>query len=157
MQGDEPLSQEDVTYYISRIKEGNPDTEQSRALLRLFCVRAKELKFPDSPFPDALLELLIAAFEGYLSGDQKDLEKSLGLKRRGRPVNPEIVSRNKLIAADVIRIVLEKNKPLADNSKEQGAFSIVAESYELSDSEVRDIYYKHENDGLAIILCERLT
>jgi len=150
------LREEDVEYYVSRIKKGDPDIEGSKALLRLFCDDAKNLKFPESPFSDPLLKLLVCAFENYLSGSEKDLEKSLGLKRRGRPVNPKIRERNKLIAADVIRLKLD-GKPLADNFYTQGAFSTIAERQKLSESEVRDIYYEYKYDGMSILISERLA
>ena len=102
-----------------------------------------------------MLELLISAFEKYLSGEERDLEKALGLKRRGRPVDPNIEKRNIFIALDVLRLHLD-NKPLVDNKNEQGAFSTVAEAKSLSDSEVRDIYYKHRDDAMAVEICSRL-
>ena len=147
---DEILSQGDVAHYVALIREGNPDIEGSKGLLRLFCARAKNLKFLVSPFPEPLLELLVSAFENYLSGKEKDIEKSLGLKRRGRPVSRKIQQRNVFIAIDVLRLHLE-GKPLTDNRDEQGAFSTIADNSRLSDSEVRDIYYKHYDDAMSII------
>ena len=155
MQDDELLSVGDVAHYVSLIREGKPNIEGSQGLLRLFCARAKKLKFPVSPFPEPLLELLISAFEKYLSGEERDLEKALGLKRRGRPVDPDIQKRNILIALDVLRLYLD-NKRLGDNKNEQGAISTVAEAKSLSDSEVRDIYYKHRDDAMAVEICSRL-
>jgi len=149
------LPEEDVEYYVSRIKKGDADIAGSRALLRLFCDRAKNLKFPESPFPDPLLELLVCAFDNYLSGSEKDLEKSLGLKRRGKPVNPKIRGRNKLIAADVMRLAFD-GIPLMDNLAGEGAFSIVAERNKISESKVRDIYYKYKDDGMSILVYEHL-
>ena len=154
MQDDELLSAGDVAHYVSLVRKGNPNIEGSKGLLRLFCARAKKLKFPVSPFPEPLLELLISAFEKYLSGDERDLEKALGLKRRGRPVDPKTEKRNIFIALDVLRLHLD-NKPLVDNRDEQGAFSTVAEAKSLSDSEVRDIYYKHHDDAMAVEICSR--
>ena len=144
---------EGVAYYVSRIKKGNPDIEGSKALLRLFCDRAKKLKFPKSQFPVPLLELLVSAFEEYLSGSETDLEKSLGLKRRGKPVNPKIRERNKLIAADVMRLTID-GIPLMDNSDRQGAFSIIAERRNLSENKIRDIYYEYKEEGMSILICE---
>src|SRR3954471_19421939 len=103
-QEDELPSAGDVCHYVGLIHDGHPDVKGSRALLRLFCHRAKQLSFPASPFPDPLIALLIGAFEGYLSGKEKNLEKALGLKRRGRPADPEIIKRNHLVAADVCRL-----------------------------------------------------
>ena len=48
------------------------------------------------------------------------------------------------------------NKRLGDNKNEQGAISTVAEAKCLSDSEVRDIYYKHRDDAMAVEICSRL-
>jgi len=147
---------EGVAYYVSRIKKGNPDIEGSKALLRFFCDRAKDLKLPNSPFPVPLLKLLVSAFEGYLSGSETDLEKSLGLKRSGRPVNLKTRERNKHIAADVLRITIDSNKPLIDNRRGKGAFSIVAKRNKLSENKVRDIYYEYKDDGMSILVYERL-
>ena len=155
MQDDELLSEGDVAHYVSLVREGNPNIEGSKGLLRLFCASAKKLKFPVSPFPEPLLELLISAFEKYLSGEERDLEKALGLKRRGKPVDPNIEKRNILIALDVLRLNLD-NKPLVDNKNEQGAFSTVAEARNLSESMVSEIYYKHHDDAMAVELCSRL-
>ena len=151
-QGDDLPSIGDVAYYISLIKEGNPDTEGSRALLRLFCHRAKQLRFPEAPFPEPLLVFLVDVFERYLSGKEKDLEKALGLKRRGRPPDPEILKRNHFIAADVCRLEMGGKSLTGSRADLDGAFVEVAEKHGLSESEVRDIYYKHQNSGLAIIL-----
>ncbi len=148
------LREEDLEYYVSRIKKGDPDIAASRALLRLFCDYAKNLKFPESPFSDHLLKLLVCAFENYLSGSEKDLEKSLGLKRRGKPVNPKIRERNKHIAADVMRLKFD-GIPLMGNSDREGAFSIIAERNKLSENNVRDIYYEYRDDGMTILLSER--
>ena len=156
MQDDELLSVGDVANYVALVREGNPNIEGSKGLLRLFCARAKKLKFPVSPFPEPLLELLISAFEKYLSGEETDLEKALGLKRRGRPVDPKIEKRNIFIALDVLRLHLD-NKPLVDNRDEKGAFSTVAEANSLSESEVRDIYYKHLKDAMSVETLSRLN
>lgn len=145
----------DVQHYVSLIREGNPDVEGSRALLRLFCARARKLKFPESPFPVPLLELLVSAFEGYLSGDEPDIKKSLGLTRRGKPPNHEIQKRNKFIAADVFRRI-ECGESLGSSRDGDGAFVAVAEKYGLSEGEVRDIYYKNKTEGMAIVLMERM-
>ena len=155
MQDDDLLSIGDVAHYVSLIREGKPNIDGSQGLLRLFCVRAKNLKFPVSPFPEPLIELIVSAFENYLSGKEKDLEKSLGLKRGGRPVDTEIETRNKFIAINVLELQL-KGKPLTDNKNEQGAFSTVAEIQGLSDSEIRDSYYKYQTDAMSYILTSRL-
>lgn len=145
-----------VNHYIALIREGNPDTEGSRDLLRLFCHRAKKLKFPKSPLPEPLLAFLIDVFDGYLSGKQKDLERALGLKRLGRPPNPEILKRNHFIAADVCRLEMAGKSLTGSRADLDGAFAEVAEKHGLSESEVRDTYYKFQNDGLAIIIAERI-
>lgn len=150
------LTSGDVAHLVNLIREGKPDIEGSKALLSLFCKRAKKLKFPASPFPEPLLELLVSVFEKYLSGEAKDLEKSLGLKRRGKPPNPAIEKRNIFIALDVLRLHFT-GKPLVDNRIEQGAFSIIGEANELSDNEIRDIYYKHYIDAMSIELLGRLS
>jgi hypothetical protein len=154
---DKILSVGDVACYVSKAKEGKPDIEGSKALLRLFCERAKKLKFPDSPFPEPLLELLISAFENYLSGDEKDLEKSLGLKRRvGKPPSPEVEKRNINIAHEVLCKDIDGIN-LTINKISDGAFLEIAELHNLSDSEVRDIYYKHLNDAISLELLKRLS
>lgn len=150
------LSSGDITHLISLIKDGRPDIEGSRALLRLFCHRAKKLKFPASPFPEPLLGLLVSTFESYLSGEGKDLEKLLGLKRRGKPPNREIEKRNIFIAHQVLCLTIEGNQ-LVDNSAKQGAFSIVGEANMLSDSEVRDIYYKYQIEAYAMEISRRFN
>lgn len=155
MNDDELLSVGDVAYYISKVKEGQPDVEGSRDLLRLFCERSKQLKFPDSPIPESLLGFIRSAFEQYLSGKETDLARSLGLKKVGKPASREIEKRNVLIAVDVLRLH-RAGKPLADNRDEQGAFSTVAEAKNLSDNQVRDIYYDYADKALDVELFMRL-
>lgn len=144
-----------VQGYVSLALEGKPDGEGSKALLRLFCERAKKLKFPTSPFPEPLLVLMISAFEKYLSGEEKDLEKSLGLKRRGKPPGPEIQKRNIEIATEVLRLKLD-DKPLTPSRESDGAFFMIATRYGLSEQEARDIFYEHQNMARAVICRERL-
>jgi hypothetical protein len=143
-----------VAYLVDKIREGDPDVEGSRQLLRLFCVRAKKLKFPASPFPEPLLKLLVSAFEKYLSGEETDIAKSLGLKRRGKPPDPAIPERNAYIAKDVL-LLHEQGIPLMSNRQQAGAFERVATECDLSEGEVRDIYYAHKNAGLALIIMDR--
>ncbi len=145
MNDDELLSIGNITYYISKAKEGEPDPEGSRDLLRLFCARAK-LRSLDSP-SDGLLRFISSAFEKYLSGEEKDLAKSLGLKKVGKPVNREIERRNVFIAFDVL-CLHRSGKPLLGNRDERGAFSTIAEQRDLSDNQVRDIYYAYQDKAL---------
>jgi len=150
---EEILNAGQVVFLTNKIRDGDPDIEGSRLLLKLFCQRAKTLAFPRSPFPDALLTLVAEAFEKYLSGEERNLEKSLGLVRKGRPPNPEIEMRNVMIAADVVRL-RQQGRSVKDSASEQGAFADVAEKYGLSESEVDKIYYTHRDDGIAQVLME---
>lgn len=83
------------------------------------------------------------------------LLKALGPIRRGPPVDPDLPQRNVKIAVEVIRLVWE-GRPLADNAGGEGAFAEVAQSHDLSASEVRDIYYKNRWRGYSKILQDRL-
>jgi len=137
---EEELDSLNIELAVRNIRENNPDPAAARALLRLFCDRAKELHFPESPFPDEHLALLISAFERYLSGEELDIEKSLGLKRGGRPPDPKIQERNVIITMEIMHLESE-GLPVTDNREGEGAFAEVAERHNLSESKVRDIYY----------------
>ena len=139
---------------VRNIRKGDPDPAAARGMLRLFCTRAKELHFPEWPFPEEYLALLVSAFERYLSGEELDIAKSLGLKRRGRPGSPEIQQRNVYIAAEVLRLEIQ-GRPVTDNADGEGAIADVAERHGLSASQVRDIYYEYLNDGMAQLVLER--
>jgi hypothetical protein len=127
--------------------------DEARALLRLFCERAKALAFPESPFPETVLSHLVSAFERYLSGEEKDLERALGLKRRGRPADPEIKARNLRIAIEIEQ-ALGKGNTL---TKESGVIAEIAQRYGLGASEVRDAYYRHRNEARGMIIATRLN
>ncbi len=144
-----------LKHYASLILEGNPDLEGSRQLLRVFCARAKELSSSSSGIPESIIEIIVLAFEKYLSGEEKNINKSLGLIRRGKPLNQEIIKRNHNIAADVERLVISgRNKTISKTS--DGAFYLVGKKYSLSESEIEDIYYKYRDDGVVIIKFEAL-
>lgn len=146
MGSDDLLSVGDIANYVAKIHEGKPDVEGSKALLRLFCERSRANQYQRSAFPEAIVDLLVSAFEKYLSGEEMNLEKSLGLKRRGRPANPDIKKRNIFIARDVM-LLNRSGKPLFDNFNEQGAVSTIAEKFKLGDNDVRDIYYEFKEDA----------
>lgn len=144
-----------IKHYASLILEGNPDLEGSRELLKVFCARAKELSAPSLGFPEPIIEIIVLAFEKYLSGEENNINKSLGLVRRGRPITEEIIKRNHYIAADVERLVrLGKNKTVSKMS--DGAFYLIGKKYSLSESEIQDIYYKYRDEGITIIKIEGL-
>lgn len=140
------LSVGDIANYVGKIYEGEPDIEGSKALLRLFCEKGRGQQVKNSPFPQPIIELFVLAFEKYLSGEEMNLEKSLGLTRRGRPANPDVEKRNKFVALDVMRLN-KSGKPLLDNASEQGAFSTIADKFGLGETEVRDIYYEFKEDA----------
>ena len=54
---EEELDSLNIELAVRNIREGNPDPVEARAMLRRFCTRAKELHFPESPFPDEHLAL----------------------------------------------------------------------------------------------------
>lgn len=137
---EEELGSLNIELAVRNIRENKPDLAAARALLRLFCDRAKELHFPESPFHDEYLALLISAIEQYLSGEELDIAKSLGLKKGGRPPDPKIQERNVIITMEIMHLVSE-GLPVTDNKEGEGAFAEVAERYNLSESKVRDIYY----------------
>ena len=131
-----------------------PDVEGSKKLLKLFCDRAKNLTFPTSPFPQPVLTLIVTAFERYLSGEEKDLEKCLGLKPRpGRRWSKDKQNANLQIAVDVARLN-QKGWPLKDTRESEGAFSKLADHLGLKESGVRDIYYKYQVEALSLLLEE---
>ncbi len=149
----ELLSEGVVKYYASLILEGNPDPEFSSHLLKIFCVKAKKLSSSEIPAP--IIEIIVLAFEKYLSGDEKNINKSLGLIRRGKPKSRKVEDRNILIAADVERLIrLGVTKTLSKTS--DGAFYIISKKYNLSESEIEDIYYKNKDMGIAIVQFENL-
>ena len=154
---EEELGSLNIELAVRNIRDGNPDLAAARALLRLFCDRAKELHFPESPFPDEHLALLISAFERYLSGEELDIEKSLGLKRSGRPPDPKIQERNVIITMEVMHLESE-GQPVTDNREGEGAFAEVAAHYNLSENQVKDIHYDNKKDTKfwAEILTNRL-
>ena len=149
----------DMQLALSNVKEGNPQPERVKKMLALFCERAKELRYPSSPFPDPLTELLIYAFNRYLNGEEPDIAKALGLKGGvGRPPTAETEKRNAKIVAEVLRlnfagIPLEPNRNCLES-----AFSQVGKKFGLSETQTRDVYYVplHQSDGLALLLIERL-
>jgi len=140
---DDEISMDEVRHLVSLIQKGDPDVEGSKKLLRLFCDRAKKLTFPSSPFPPPLLDLIVEAFERYLSGKERDLAKSLGLKRRGRPRKGGTQRRNLAIADKVFRLKERGNTLLAnrENANWDGTFETVAQKYGVSELQVRNIYY----------------
>jgi len=155
---EEELGSLNIELAVRNIREGNPDLAAARAMLRIFfCARAKELHFPESPFPDEYLALLISAFERYLSGEKLDIEKSLGLKRGGRPPDPKIHERNVIITMEVMHLESE-GRTVTDSRKGEGAFAEVAANHNLSESQVRDIYSDKEKQIkiIAEILTNRL-
>ncbi len=167
---------DNVNHYVNLIlkKTPDPDVEGSKKLLRLFCDRAKRLTFPSSPFPQPLLDLIVHAFDGYLTGKEKDLEKALGLKPRSGRRWPESKGDTNLeIAVEVARLY-DKGLPIMDPSRPPteiqgdddekhleefykrslGACSLVGEKYGLTESRVRDIYYSHQIEALSILFEE---
>jgi hypothetical protein len=143
-----------IQYYISLISEGKPDPDGSEQLLKIFCAKAKNLSMPGASLPEPILALIISAFEKYLSGEEKSINKSLGLIKRGKPKNPSNERRNCLIAADVLRLVeAGKNKTISRYS--DGAFYTIAQKYKLGESEVEKIFYEYENKGIAILAFEK--
>ena len=155
---EEELGSLDIELAVRNIRKGNPDKAAARVMLRRFCDRAKELHFPESPFSDEYLALLISAFERYLSGEELDIAKSLGIKRgRGRPRDPNIQERDAIITMEVMHLESE-GRTVTDNREGEGAFAEVAARHNLSENQVRDIYYIYEKDTKfwANILTKRL-
>jgi hypothetical protein len=158
MDSDDELVGYDIEHHVRKILEGNGNPDAARNLIQGFCRQAKLLRFPSSPFHESLLELLVYAFEGYLSGDRPDIARSLGLKARGRPVDPIVRERNILMVVDVLTLEMS-GENLTENSKRPGAFQVVAERYGIGPSEVRDQYYNKDIlvEAMARICCERLS
>ena len=154
---EEELGSLNIELAVRNIRKGNPDKAAARVMLRRFCDRAKELHFPESPFSDEYLALLISAFERYLSGEELDIAKSLGLKKGGHPPDPKIQERNVNITIEVMHLESE-GLPVTDNREGEGAFAEVAEHYNLSESQVKDIYYDEEIKikSMAEIITKRL-
>ena len=145
-----------IQYYISLISEGKPDPDGSEQLLKIFCAKAKKLSMPGASLPEPILALIISAFEKYLSGEEKNINKSLGLIKRGKPKNPSNERRNWLIAANVLRLVEAGESKGISKKTSEGAFYIVGQKYHLSESEVENIYYQFKNEGITILAMERL-
>lgn len=151
------LDPSEFEIHVEKILKGKGSVKAAREIMRIFCERAKLESFPSS-FPLPILQLLVYAFEGYLSGGLPDLEKSLGVKKPGRPPQPKIRARNIAMVADVIRLNMKK-RTLTDNRKGAGAFSKIAEIYGVSAEEVRDQYFDKEiqNEAVARIVAARLV
>lgn len=143
----------EVALLVSQVREGKPDPEGLRRLLGLFCATARgEGLATLSPH---LIDWLVQGFERHLAGEP--LESALGLKRpRGRPTQGHD-SRNAHIAADVYRLHAQ-GIPLNDNAEQSGVFYLVADKWEMSGAQVRDIYYdpEHSEMGKAIVMVEKL-
>lgn len=150
------LDSSEFEIQVDKILRGKGSVKAAREIMRIFCERAKLESFPSS-FPLPILRLLVHAFEGYLSGELPNLEKSLGVRKKGRPPQLKIRARNVAMVADVIRLEM-KERTLTDNREGPGAFSEIAEIYRISAEEVRDQYFDQEiqNEAVALIVAARL-
>lgn len=100
-------------HFLQKFKEGKHEPEEMKRFLERFLNIVNSKEPNDSAEQALVFRYLAEGFTDYLNTpeDEKDLEKSLGLKRtRGRPNNQE---KQIEIAADVLRLLVE-GKTLAD-------------------------------------------
>jgi len=127
---------------LSLIEDGKPSADTRRQLLHVFCqqVRAGPTAFTQLTWET--LGWVTAAMEKYLSSEEKDIAKSLGLTVKGRRPDSAIQQRDELIAARVVELLAERGfSQLTDSANCGGVFGDVAEEFNVSDSVVRAVWY----------------
>jgi hypothetical protein len=151
---DDSLSPGSIALYASHFAEGNIDPRLSKKMLRTLANQLRGLTFPTSPVNEELAGWFAGCVDAYLGGQAGSLEGALGLKKRGRPRDPEIEKRNVLIAVAIL------------DAKEQGKswleiMDTIPKNFGMSpDSDERDvrrIYEDNFTEAASVVLVRRLA
>ena len=103
----------------------------------------RELSSPVSQLRADDAIYLAESIERYLTGREPSMDRALGLTRgRGAPPSPKVAERNRQLARAVLEKVFQGAK-VTDDRIEEGAITAVAETTQLSESTVREAYYKY--------------
>jgi hypothetical protein len=148
MQNDEEhVSDGQVAYLVSLVREGKSDPADTRALLQEF-IRRVDQGDQGKPIPAALREYIRDAFRAYLANNTP-LDVSLGLKRKGRGP-PKKVGKE---AAALIAFSLWECR--LRNVSHQEALEQIGARWDIGTTMVGKIWREFAQDGLDIMITMR--